>query len=158
MPEEEGGQAEGDYGDGWSVDERQEPTAVPLAQALNRESQGKMEEECWLESLGEDVAPIDRPIQAVELAGVAEGIEGKRDKAEDVEVGGARCRPATKQDVETYGEVNEADNAGEVLESPVGGDGDDDDWGVERDAAPDDAVVCFSVDVGVLEFLVEVGA
>ena len=117
-----------------------------------------MKEEGGLQRLGQDIAPVDGPVEVVEPPGVVEGVEGEGNQAEEVDMERAGCGPAPEEDVESDGQIDEADDKGEVEHAAVGGDGNDDDRGVEGNAAAGDGVVCLAVDVGVLELAVEVGA
>ena len=47
------------------------------------EADGEVQEERRLERGGDDVAPVDDPVEGVELAGVLEGVEDEGDQAED---------------------------------------------------------------------------
>ena len=72
------------------VDQRQQPAAADVLEPLLREAEREMQKERRLQRLGQHIRPEDGPVQRVELAGVLERVEGERDQAEEIEVGGAR--------------------------------------------------------------------
>jgi len=112
LPQEHCGDAHADDSESGSINEGQEPAAVPVGETLLREGEREVQEQGRLECLGDDVAPVDDPVQIVELAGVVEGVQRERYEAEDVEVHRARSGPAAEEDVETDGQVDEADDTG----------------------------------------------
>ncbi len=71
------------------------------------------------------VAPVDDPIEGVELGGVFEGIQNKRDEAEDVKVGRLGRRPAPEENVDSDAEVDQSDEAQTLVDGAVCGLEDD---------------------------------
>src|ERR1700691_2467653 len=78
--------------------------------------ENEMQEKSRLQHSGTDVAPVDCPVEIVQLAGVLEGIGNERDEAENVEVRRAGSSPAAQQNVESNAEVNECDQPQPVVE------------------------------------------
>ncbi len=62
--------------------------------AFFREGEDEVEKQGRLQHSGSDVAPINRPVEIVKLAGVFERIGNEGDEAENVEVGRAGSGPA----------------------------------------------------------------
>ena len=62
---------------------------------LLRKREDEMDEQRRLQYPSDYVAPVNRPVEVVQLAGVFEGIRDKRNQAEDVEVRRAGRGPAS---------------------------------------------------------------
>ena len=60
-------------------------TALGIDERIG-EAEGKVQKQRRLQSRGNDGTPIDDPVEGIELAGVAESVQNKGCKAEDVEV------------------------------------------------------------------------
>src|SRR5271167_3657124 len=84
--------------------------------AFLREGENEVKEQCRLQHSGSDVAPIDRPVEIVELAGVFEGIGNEGDETENIEVRGSGSRPAAKQDVEADAQIDKRNQPQPVVE------------------------------------------
>ncbi len=85
------------------------------------EIDGEVQDQGGLKGRGEDVAPVDHPVEGIELAGVVEGVEDERDQTEDEEMEGLRGRPAAEEDVEADGEIDQRDDALNLVDAAVGG-------------------------------------
>ena len=55
-----------------NIDQRQQPRALAHELALLRKSENEVQEQRGLQDSGGDVAPINRPVEIVQLAGVLE--------------------------------------------------------------------------------------
>jgi hypothetical protein len=71
--------------------------------------QREVEEQCRLQRPCDDVRPVDRPVKGVELGAGVKGVQHERRQAEEIEVGRARCRPATEKDIQADQQVDERD-------------------------------------------------
>src|SRR5205807_9563570 len=106
---------------GRDVHHCQQPGTLAHKLALLRERKNEVQEQRGLQHSGGDVAPIDCPVEIVELAGVLEGIGDERDEAKDVEVRGTGGGPAAQQDVEDDAEIDERNQPQPVIERTLGG-------------------------------------
>lgn len=84
-------------------------------------SQGKVQEHRRLQKPGYNVSPQDRPVERVQLTCVVEGIQYKRGHAENVEVRGARSRPAAEKNVKPNREINQSDKTKPVVGTSLRG-------------------------------------
>ena len=78
-----------------------------------------MQEHRRLQYPGNDIAPVDDPVEVVELAGVLEGVRDERNYAENVEVRRTCRRPASQQYVQPDSQINQRDEAQVVVERAV---------------------------------------
>ena len=128
-PELKGGELKADEDGAGNVEESGEEAAaeaLPAGGGVGAgEGDGEVEEQRGLKRGGDDVGPVDDPVEGVELAGVLEGVEDEGDEAEDVEVGGFGGGPAAEQDVDADGQVDHGDEPEAVVDGAVGGLGDD---------------------------------
>ena len=80
-----------------------------------------MQEQRRLQQPGDDVRPVDDPVEIVELAGVVEGVKDERDQAENVEVRTLGRGPASEQNVHADAEVDQRDQPQSGVERAIGG-------------------------------------
>ena len=66
-----------------------------------------MEEQRRLQRSGQNPAPVDSPVKAVQLAGVVKRVKNKRGQAKDVKMSRTRSGPPPEQDVESDGEIDQ---------------------------------------------------
>ncbi len=121
--------------------------------AFFREGEDEVEKQGGLQNPGGDVAPIDRPVEIVQLAGVLERIGNEGDEAENVEVGGAGSGPAAQQDVEADAEIDERNQPQPVVERTLRGN--QNDAGIERDRLPEQGIRGFRPDAGAVELALQ---
>src|ERR1700730_1621909 len=108
--------------------------------ALLREGQNEMQEQSGLQKPGRDVAPVDSPVKLVQLSSELEGVENERDQAEDIEMRGARCRPAPQQNVKPDAQIDQSDETKPVVERALSRD--QNHCGVQRNRLPNQRVCC----------------
>ena len=89
-----------------------------------------MQKERRLEGGGDDVRPVDGPVEQVESGGVFESVEDERDETEDVEVGGFGRGPSAEEDIQADAQVDHCDQAVDLEVGFV--DGLEDDADIER--------------------------
>src|SRR5665213_296995 len=101
------------------VEQRIEEVAAGARLFVVGEADREVQEERGLESCGYVVAPQDPEVESVQLSGDLEGVEREGGQAEDVEVGGFRGRPAAEENVEADGEVDQRDEAEDLVVGTV---------------------------------------
>src|SRR3569833_3151727 len=119
LPARNRGDPEADQGDTGPIDKWKQPAAPRTLQPLLGEADREVQEECRLECPGHDVGPEYSFVDKVPLAGVLQGIQRKRNQAEQKEVGGPRGRPAPKQDLQSDTEVDQPDKTETQVTAPV---------------------------------------
>ena len=110
-----------------------------------------MQKQRRLQRFGQHIEPEDGPVQRVELAGVLERVQGEGDQAEEVEVGGARGRPAAEENIDADGQVDQADEAQSLLQAAVQRLGNHLDRRIQGNAVAGDDVVDLAVAAGAVE-------
>src|ERR1700733_4485500 len=60
-----------------------------------------MHEECRLQKQRDYIAPIDRPIEGIELIAIVEAVQHERNQAKDIKVDSARRIPAANKNKKT---------------------------------------------------------
>ena len=108
---------QGDDGGGGEIDERHEP--APALSLFRGKCQCEVQEERGLECVCADLAPLDDPVELVELAGGPEGVEDERNEAKDIEVGGMGGGPASQQHIEADAEIDQSDEAETLVDAAV---------------------------------------
>src|SRR5208282_5433511 len=81
-----------------------------------REDQSEMQQQCRHHHLRQDFDPIDFVIEGVQLSAVVEREENERDEAENIKVHGARRVPAARKNEKADEEIDQANNAGVILD------------------------------------------
>src|SRR5271170_3922935 len=81
-----------------------------------REDQREMQQQSRHQHLRQDFDPIDFVIEGVQLSAVVEREENKRHEAENIEVHGARRVPAARKNEKADEEIDQANNAGVILD------------------------------------------
>ena len=101
--------------------QRAEPhrSKAPVFTALFRESERKVQEQCRLQQLSDDVAPVDNRVKRIELAGVMERVQNERHEAENIKMRGFRRGPAAEENVKTDAQVDQCDQAQSLLHGIV---------------------------------------
>ncbi len=112
-----------------------------------------MQKQGRLQDSGGDVAPINGPVEVVQLAGVLEGIGNERYQAENIEVGGSRRSPAAQQHVKPDAKVNKRNQAQPVVKGMIRGD--QNHAGIERNRLPDQGIRGFGPDAGAVELALQ---
>ena len=84
-------------------------------------SQRKMQEERRLQGLGDNLAPVDGPIEGVEFTRVVERVKNKRSQAKNVKMSGARGRPPPEEHIQADGKVNQRNQPQSLVEATIGG-------------------------------------
>src|SRR5262249_27756279 len=83
----------------------------PDPAAALRKHQSEVDEQRRLIQQGCDVGPVDNPVKRIQLAAVVKAVKNERDKAEDVEMNGARSVPAAREDEKADKKVQECREA-----------------------------------------------
>ena len=129
----------------------------PEAAATFRKDQRKVDEQRRREKHGDDVAPINFPIEDGKLSAVVEAVKDERGQAEEIEMHGARSVPAARENEQANENIDQAGDAEIVLEGGgifgVGGD----ELGVEGGAVALDAVGELGPFAGAEEHLSDLG-
>ena len=161
LPEVDGIKPQGKQRDAGRVDERQKPAAAKFLKPLFWETESEMKKQCRLQGFSQHVRPEDGPVERVECAGVLERIQCERNQAEDVEVSGARSRPAAKEHVDADGQIDEPNHALAQRQAPVHWLRDYlDDYlsqPARRGAAASELVVDLEIVAGAVEGALEIG-
>ena len=110
-----------------------------------------MQEQGRLKQFGNDVGPVDRPVEVVQLSRVMEREIDKRAQAKKIKVRGFGGRPAPEQNVETDAEINERNEPQTGVERPVVGY--EDDRNLNRNAVTDQVVLGLGVGADAKELL-----
>ena len=108
-----------------------------------------MQEQRRLQHPGDDVAPVDRPVEVVQLAGVLERIRDERDQAENVEMRGAWRRPAAQQNVNTDAQINQGNQPQRIVQGAVGRN--QNDVGIERHRIADQRISSLRPNAGAVK-------
>jgi hypothetical protein len=82
---------------------------------------GKVEKERRLQGLGNDLAPVNRPVEGIEFTRVVERVQNKRSQAEDIKVRGPRSCPAAEQHIKSNRKVNQRNQPQSLVKAAVGG-------------------------------------
>ena len=135
------------------IDQGQKPGMFAHRLAFFREGENEVEKQGRLQHSGSDVAPINRPIEIVQLAGVLEGIGNEGDEAENVEMRGTGSGPAAQQDVEADAEIDKRNQPQPVVERPLGGNKND--AGIEWNRLPEQGIFGFRPDAGAVELALQ---
>ena len=138
------------------IDQRQEPAAAETPKPLFGETKREMQKKRRLQRLGQHIAPQNGPVKRIEFASVLEAVECERDQAKQVEVSGARGRPAAEENVDADGQVDESDDAQPQSHAPVERLGNDHNGRVKRDAVAGDCVAGLAVNLSAVEDALEV--
>ena len=119
---------------------RQSKHPRPLANELPPfgKRQNKVQEQGRLQDPGNDIAPVNYPIEVIQFAGVLERIGDERNQAENIEVRGSGCGPATQQDVDADAQVNQGNQAQRIIQRAICGS--QDDVGIQRHRLADQRV------------------
>src|SRR5208283_516052 len=112
-----------------------------------------MQKQRRLQQPGDDVGPIDNPIEVVQFAGVMEGIEDERDEAEDVKVRALGRSPAPEQNVDADAEIDQRDEPQPRVERAIGGY--ENDGSVEWYTLPNQRILGFGPDANAIELLLQ---
>src|SRR5271170_8059397 len=80
-----------------------------------------MQKERRLQRLGQDPAPVNGPVKAIEFAGVVERIQDKRGQTKDVKVSRPRSGPPPEEDIEANRKVDQRDEPQTLVLAAVGG-------------------------------------
>ena len=123
------------------IDQGQQKASANVLEPLLREAQSEMKEERWLQGLGDNIDPENGPVQRVQGPGVLECVPSERNQTEQVEMGGAGRSPAAKEDIDPDGEINKADHAQGLLNTPIRGLRDHDHGRVQVDTIARDGVL-----------------
>ena len=121
--------------------------------AFFRKSEDEVEKQGWLQNSGGDVAPINDPVEIVQLAGVLERIGNERDDAENVEMRRPGSGPAAQQDVESDAEIDQRNQPQPVVERALGRN--QNDAGIQWDRLPEQGIVGFRPDAGSVELALQ---
>ena len=154
-PKLDGHDLEGDDRGSRQINQGHEPAAALTM--FGGKSEGEVQKEGWLQRVRADFAPVDDPIELVQLAGGPEGVEDERNQAEDIEVGGVGGGPASEQDVETDAKIDQRDEAEALVDAAILHVEDDGDIG-QADAVAHEGVVDGVVGAGSPDFAGQVSA
>ena len=93
---------------GNAVDEGQlgRQAAAPLGK-----NEREMHQQRRLKKHGDDVGPVNGPVERIQFAGVVKGVENEGDQAENIKVDGARRGPAAHKNEQADKEINEPEDA-----------------------------------------------
>ncbi len=94
-----------------AIDEPELRQQPPRRFRALRKYQREMQQQCGRQQQRGDLRPINLVVEGVQLAAVVERIKNKRNKAEDVEVDGARRIPPADKNKQTDEQVKQADGA-----------------------------------------------
>ena len=75
-----------------------------------------MQQQRRLQHIGENVPPVNRAIERIQLAGKVERAERKRNQAKNVKVSRSGSSPAPEQDVKSNAQINQADQPQPIVE------------------------------------------
>jgi len=138
------------------VDHWNEPATANALEPFFGEAQGEMQQERRLQRLRQRIQPENSPVQQIQLASELKGVPGKRNQAEEIEVGGARSGPAPQEHIQSHGQIDEADETQRLLQTSVGRFGDDQDRLVQRNAVAGNGVIGLDVNACAIQFAVQV--
>ena len=103
------------------VRQGQQPRTLTNKLPLLGKRQNKMQEQSRLQDPGDNVAPVDGPIEVVQLAGVFERIRDERYQAENVKVRRTGCCPAAQQHVNADAQINQSDQPQPIIQRAIRG-------------------------------------
>ena len=78
-----------------------------------------MQEHRRLQYPGNDIAPVDDPVEVVEFSGVVERVRDKRNYAENIEVRRTCRRPPSQQYVQADPQIDQRDETQIVVQRAV---------------------------------------
>ncbi len=91
----------------------------PALAPLGGKCEGKVEEECRLERISDNLAPVDSLVEGFRPAEVPERVEDERGEAEQIKVGGVGRGPASEEDVEADAEIDQGDEAKPLIDAAI---------------------------------------
>src|SRR5579863_6257273 len=91
-----------------------------------RKSQYKMQKQRRLQKPGCYVAPIDRPVEGIELSREVESVKDKRNQAEDIKMRRTLRRPAAEQYIKPNSQIDKCDQPQPGVLRVIGRDENDD--------------------------------
>ena len=121
--------------------------------AFLREGENEMQKQRRLQHSGGDVAPIDSPVEIVQLAGVLEGVSDERNQAENIKVRGTGSSPAAQQNVKSDAQIDQRNQPQPVVERTLGRN--QDDAGIERHRLPEQRIGRFRPDAVAVELALQ---
>ncbi len=137
------------------VNHRQQPGTLAHNLAFLGKRKNEVQEQRRLQHSGGDVAPIDDPVEIVQLAGVLEGISDERDETENIEVRRAGSGPAAQQDVEPDAKIDERNQSQPVVERAFRGN--QNHAGIERHRLPEQGIRGLGPDAVAVELALQPG-
>src|SRR5580700_3730671 len=121
--------------------------------AFFREGQNEVQKQGWLQHACGNVAPINRPVEIVQLARVFERVGNEGDEAENIEVRGSGSSPAAQQDVEADAQIDQSNQPQPVVEGALRRN--QDDAGIKWDRLPEQGIGGLGPDAVTVELALE---
>ena len=84
-----------------------------------------MQKESGLQGASGDVAPVDDPVEGIELRRVLEGIQDEGDQAEDVEMRRFRRGPSPEEHIKADAQIDQRNETQALVDGAIGRHKDD---------------------------------